>query len=336
MIVTVLASAGIAAATLYYLLLMDNVRGGNKAVHTFFIASGSNLQAVTGELAKKQVVRSSKTFSWVARRMNLQHTLEPGMYLIPGYLSNVALVRFLRLGNGESTISLPIHSMDSRAELAALVSSTLEADSASLHAVLLGDSLLSAHGLNRENGWAIVLADTYEFYWDTDAGDFFKRMLREFDRFWTEDRRAKAGELGLSPMDCIILASIIERESVKSDEFARIAGVYVNRLRGDWPLQADPTVKYALNQPGLRRILYEHLEIDSPYNTYKYKGLPPGPIGLPEKTTIDAVLGAENHDYMYFCARADFSGYHVFAKTLAEHNRNAREYQWALNNSGIY
>ncbi len=182
---------------------------------------------------------------------------------------------------------------------------------------------------------ASILANTYKFRWTTNAAEFLERMDTEFNNFWNSSRLEKANNLNITPIDAVILASIVEKESNKKDEYGRIAGVYLNRLQQNWPLQADPTVKYALRQPELKRVLTIHTEVDSKYNTYKYPGLPPGPIGLPMTTTIDAVLNAEDHSYMYFCARDDFSGYHDFAKNLREHNKNARAYQRALNERGI-
>ena len=180
----------------------------------------------------------------------------------------------------------------------------------------------------------MFIPNTYQFYWNTSAEKFIERMAEEFKSFWTQDRLQKANDLGFKQSEVITLASIVEQETQKDDEKARVAGVYINRLNKGIKLQADPTVIYAIGDFSIRRVLYSHLEYDSPYNTYKYVGLPPGPICIPSITSIDAVLNYEEHSYLYFCAREDFSGYHNFARTLAQHNANARKYQQALRLNG--
>ncbi len=181
----------------------------------------------------------------------------------------------------------------------------------------------------------MFLPNTYEMYYTTTPEQFTDRMYKEYQRFWTVARKQKAERLGYTPQQISALAAIVDEETNKNDEKARIAGVYLNRLRRGIPLQADPTLKFAAGDFSLKRILNKHKEIDSPYNTYKYAGLPPAPIRQPSITAIDAVLNAEKHDFLYFCAKADFSGYHAFARTLAEHNNNARKYHNELNRRGI-
>jgi UPF0755 protein len=172
-------------------------------------------------------------------------------------------------------------------------------------------------------------------WWTSDAYDFTRRMYKEYNRFWEGSRSDKAKQLQMSIPEVVILASIVEKETEQNDEKPIIAGVYINRLKKGWPLQADPTLKFALNDFEIKRVLYVHKEVVSPYNTYMHTGLPPGPICLPSIASIDAVLNYRKHDYMFFCAKADLSGYHAFARTLAEHNRNAKAYQKALDSRGI-
>jgi UPF0755 protein len=190
-------------------------------------------------------------------------------------------------------------------------------------------------GFNNQTIPALFLPDTYEFYWNTDAEGFVVRMFQEYNKFWTEERKQKAQSKGLTPIQVSTLASIVNKETNMSDEMPRVAGVYLNRLKNNWLLQADPTLVFAWDDYSIRRVLDRHKEIESPYNTYKYIGLPPGPICIPSIAAIKAVLDAEDHNYFYFCAKEDFSGYHNFAKTLAEHNRNAIKYQQTLNQRGI-
>jgi UPF0755 protein len=173
-------------------------------------------------------------------------------------------------------------------------------------------------------------------YWTTTAKGFAQRMKKEYDHFWSTSRKAKAEAIGLTPQEVTTLASIVQSETIKSDELKIVAGLYINRLHKNIPLQADPTVKYAIGNFSLRRILYKHLEIDSPYNTYKYAGLPPGPICFPTIKSIDAVLNYDHNKYLYMCAKEDFSGYHNFAKTQRQHNKNAAKYRKALNKNKIY
>jgi UPF0755 protein len=182
----------------------------------------------------------------------------------------------------------------------------------------------------------MFIPDTYEFYWTTSAKQFADRMKNEYERFWNDERKNRAEQINLNPVEVITLASIVQSETAKKEELKTVAGLYINRLKRGQLLQADPTVKYAVGDFSLKRILNLHLEIESPYNTYKYVGLPPGPINFPETESIDAVLNFEKHNYIFMCAKEDFSGYHNFAGTLAEHNRNAAKYRAALNAEKIW
>jgi UPF0755 protein len=201
---------------------------------------------------------------------------------------------------------------------------------------LLNDSTYcDALGFTPETVLTMFLPNTYEMYWNIGEEKFVSKMKREYLNFWNSDRNAKAQALGLSPIEVSVLASIVEEESAVVDEYPMIAGLYLNRLSKGMPLQADPTVKFALGDFGLRRILHKHLEVDSPYNTYKNIGLPPGPLRIPSIKAIDAVLNRVEHNYLYMCAKEDLSGTHNFAVTLAQHTANARRYQAALNRRGI-
>lgn len=197
------------------------------------------------------------------------------------------------------------------------------------------DSVAASNGIDKSNIIAIILPDTYQYYWTSSARSVAESLFREWKRFWNDERIGKARRIGLEPTEVSTLASIVEEESAKTDERPRIARLYLNRLSRKMKLQSDPTVKYALGDPSLRRILNVHLVVESPYNTYIHEGLPPGPIRMVDKSTIDGVLDAPKHEYLYMCAKEDFSGYHNFAKTLNEHNANAARYHRALNNRGI-
>ena len=200
---------------------------------------------------------------------------------------------------------------------------------------------LKANGFNDKTALSMYIPNSYEFFWNTSAEGFRERMLKEYKRFWNEERMAKSKSLGLNSSQVITLASIVHKETAKVDERPRVAGVYLNRLATGMLLQADPTVIYAIKlhtgnfDTIIKRVLYKDLELDSPYNTYKYAGLPPGPIAMPDISAIDAVLNPEKHDYYYFVANVEDFGYHKFAKTLAQHNRNKEQYVRWINNQKI-
>mgnify|MGYP000734869408 CR=1 FL=1 len=243
----------------------------------------------------------------------------------------------LMVGNGIPKLVERFSPADARtpAQLAGKLGRQFDADSASFAQVLTSDSLARTLGFDSVTLFSMFIPNTYEFYWTASPQEFVTRMKREYDRFWAAGRDEKRDRSGLSRLEVMTLASIVYEETRKVDEMPRIAGVYINRLRRGIPLQADPTVKYAMQDFGLRRILYKHLKYPSPYNTYVNKGLPPSPICMPSIDAIDAVLGYERHDYLFFCARPTFDGYHNFARTLREHNANARAYSAELNRRRI-
>jgi UPF0755 protein len=220
--------------------------------------------------------------------------------------------------------------------IAEVVSRQIEADSSSIMRLLEDSSYMSTFGLRPEEAMLLFIPNTYEMWWTTTAEQFLERMDVEHRAFWSENRRVKAETMGMSEKEIVTLASIVEKETNKNDEKATIAGVYINRIKKGWKLQADPTLIYALQDYSIKRVLNSHKTVDSPYNTYMYAGLPPGPICIPGIPSIDAVLNYEDHNYMFFCASADMSGYHTFSKTIREHNRNARAYQKELDKMRVY
>ncbi|MCI0522418.1 MAG: endolytic transglycosylase MltG [Bacteroidales bacterium] len=300
-----------------------------------FVPAGSSVDDFIDTLRSAGGLKSERTFLITSRLKLLNRSLKPGSYLLEPGLSNNRMVNILRSGQ-QTPMRVTFNNIRTLDDLAGRIGGQIEADSASLAQFFHEENNYSADGFTPETLISLFIPDTYEFYWNTDAEGFYRRMLREFRSYWNKDRMAAAEDLGLSPVDVSTLASIIDDEVAKNDEKPRIAGVYLNRLRLGIPLQACPTIKFALNDFTIRRVLYEHLETDSPYNTYKYRGLPPGPVRCPTKSGIEAVLKAEKHDYLYFAARADFSGYHHFSRTLAEHNRYANAYQRELDKRKIY
>jgi len=280
-------------------------------------------------------VKNPRIFKWIAERKNYPASIKPGRYVFDKPLSYNALINILR-GGRQAPVNITFSKIRTLNELAGKIGGRIEADSTELIDFFSDQDNYADDGFTKENVISVFIPNTYEFFWNTTAHKLYSRMLREYRKFWNEDRIKKSEIIGLTPVEVSILASIVDEEASKGDEKPRIAGVYLNRLKRGIPLQADPTVRFAVNDFTINRILYKHLQIESPYNTYKYSGLPPGPIGCPSIEGIDAVLNAEKHDYLYFAAKPDFSGYHNFSRTLAEHNRYASQYRRELNRCKIY
>ena len=257
-----------------------------------------------------------------------------GRYVFSASTSWLECVHMLR-GHAQTPVRLVLPSVRTMADLSGFLSRHLMMDSAAVAGALSRPSLLDSLGFTAETVPALFIPNTYELWWDTTPESFLLRMRREHDAFWTEERRRLAERQGLTPVEVATLASILDEETANNAEKPAVAGMYLNRLRRDMLLQADPTVKFALGDFSLRRIRHGHLEVESPYNTYRVKGLPPGPIRIASTSSVDAVLHAAEHPYLYMCANADFSGTHVFAATYAEHLANARRYQQALNARGV-
>ena len=281
------------------------------------------------------VLINYKAFKWVAKKKSYPEVIKPGRYKLKVGMNTNQVVNRLRSGT-QSPIKVTFNNVRTKYDLAGKVSKYIQADSLSILNLFADNDKIAESGFNSETYRTIFIPNTYEFYWTTSADEFAKRMLNEHNRFWNNERKEKAEKLGMTPDEVSILASIVQEEVSKKEELKTVAGLYVNRLKRGILLQADPTVKYAVGDFTLRRVLNKHLEIDSPYNTYKYAGLPPGPINFPEITSIDAVLDYEKHNYIFMCAKEDFSGYHRFAATNAEHNRNAAKYRAALDRNGIF
>ncbi len=269
-------------------------------------------------------------FKIYAKYLNLDSTIKPGRYSFGENLSVIRIVRMLKLGE-QQAVNVTFNNIRTLPDLAGRVSAQLDIDSLQLLNHLQNEEVAKKYGFTRQTLLSMFIPNTYQFYWNTPPEKFVDRMHSEYNKFWNDDRQAKAKLLNLSRLEVMTLASIIYEETKQTSEMARVAGVYTNRLRIGMPLQADPTVKYAVGDFTLKRVLNKHLEYDSPYNTYKYRGLPPSPISMPSIAAIDAALSPEKHSYLYFCARETFDGYHNFAKTLSEHNANARAYINELN-----
>ena len=313
---------------LYNIIYKPNVFLKDKQTTYLFIHSNSNFDNLINNLKEEDILINTNSFKWLAKKRDYTK-IYPGKYLIKANMSNNELISLLRSGKQEP-VRLIFNNIRTKQQLVSRIAKQIEADSLSLISLLNDSEYLHKFNLSPENSIVLFIPNTYEFYWNTSAKQFVERMYREYNNFWNRERIEKAKKMNLTPVNISILASIVLQETRKTDEMSRIAGVYINRLNKNMLLQADPSVIFAIGDFTINRVLKKHLTIDSPYNTYKYTGLPPGPICLPTSTSIDRVLNYEKHKFLYFCAKEDFSGYHNFAKTLRQHLINARKYQKKL------
>lgn len=300
-----------------------------------FLPEGCSYNQALDSISSGLVISNIRILKWVAEKKRYPARVKPGRYLIDKGMSYNELINILRAGR-QTPVIVTFNNISTLNDLAGKVGGRIEADSAQIMAFFWDQENYRKDGFSMETVISVFIPDSYQFFWNTGAGGFYSRMLREYRKFWNDERLKKAGQKGLTPVEVSTLASIIDSEVSKPDEKARIAGVYLNRLKRGMPLQADPTVKFALGDRTIKRILTIHLDINSPYNTYKHTGLPPGPIGCPSIEGLDAVLNAESHEYIYFAAKPDFSGYHNFSRSLADHNRFASMYQRELNKRRIF
>jgi len=327
--------AAVAVSVLYSKILKSNVNLNEKEYTYIEIPSGATYNKVLAIIKAKEILVNENSFNWVAKKKEYPNLVKAGRFKIKNGMNNNELINLLRSGKQEP-VHLVFNNVRTLDQLASRISVQIEADSISLLESFTNDDLISELGFDSETVKCMFIPNTYQFFWNTSSDQFVKRMHKEYKRFWNSERKQKAEKIGLSPEKVSALASIVEEETVKLDEMPVVAGVYLNRLKRGMLLQADPTVKYAIDDFTVKRILTKHLKVDSPYNTYKYRGLPPGPIRIPSITAINAVLNYSSHKYLYFCAKPDFSGYHSFARTLSEHNKNARAYRRALNKERIW
>ncbi|MFR9602453.1 MAG: endolytic transglycosylase MltG [Rikenellaceae bacterium] len=277
------------------------------------------------------LITHHRAFDLYAQHLDLSQRIKAGRYEIREGMNVIEIVRILKLGV-QKPMTLIFNNIRTPEQLAGRLASQIEADSLSVLSALSSPEVLGSVGLkSKEELISVFIPNSYEVYWTTSPEKLIARMKSEHSKFWTPQREAKREELGLSRLEVSTLASIVYEETAREDEMARVAGVYVNRLKRGMLLQADPTVKYAMGDFELKRVLFTHLKYDSPYNTYMYGGVPPSPIAMPSIAAIDAVLNYEKHKYLYFCARPQFDGYHNFATTLQQHNANSRAYSAELN-----
>ena len=306
-----------------------------KGDQVILIEEDMDFQDLQDLVYDKQIVNDMLSFSFVAKILDYQENMKPGLYMLRKDMTNLEAIKLLRSG-AQTPTTITFNNVRVKEDLASKITQNIGMDSTVFLNLLNNDSIIQAYGFTQENIMTMFLPNTYEVYYTISPEALFERMHKEYEKFWTPERNEKAKKLGLSPVEVSILASIVQAETVKSDERPKVAEVYLNRLERNMRLQADPALVFAVGDFSIKRVLNIHKEVDSPYNLYKYGGLPPGPINLPEIGSIQAVLDHEEHNYLYFCAKPDFSGYHTFATNLIQHNRNASEYQAALNQARIY
>lgn len=317
----------------YFLAFSSNVKEDSRLV----VPSSINHQEIIASVSP--YLQNTTSFRVMLTLVSTFKTIKSGSYKLEKGMNNLAILRIIVIGR-QSPVKLTFNNQDTLEKLAGRVASELEFDSISLLNELKNNKLLLANNFTNETALAVFIPNSYEFYWNTTPEKFIAKMVSEYQNFWNTNRLDRAKKMGLSPIEVQILASIVQKETQTVSERPMVAALYLNRLKSNWPLQADPTIVFALKKQSqkdtvIKRVYKNHLLIKSPYNTYQNIGLPPGLISMPDISSIDAVLNAPKHDYYYMCASSENIGTHVFAKTLPEHNRNAIKYQKWLNNQGI-
>lgn len=320
----------------YHNIFVNNTSFNNKEAHVY-IATNATFDNVLEEISP--LLKDVNSFKTVANRKGYVNNIKSGHYIISKGMNNNDIINSLRSKN--IPIVVKFNNQERLENLAGHLSKIIEPDSLTLLNAFKDSTFLNANGFTLQNALSMYLPNSYEVYWNTSANNFRNKMFSEYKRFWSQNKINKAKQLGLEPQQVIALAAIVQKETAKVDERKRVAGVYINRIKKNMLLQADPTVIYAkkltennFNQV-IKRVLYKDLEIDSPYNTYKYTGVPPGPITMPDISSIEAVLNPEKHNYFYFVADVENFGYHKFAQTLSQHNYNKTQYVQWLNKQAV-
>ena len=302
-----------------------------------YIRTTDDFNALIEKIAP--IVKNIDNFTWVSSQKKFTKP-RPGRYILKEGMSNNDVVNMLRSGN-QTAVTISFNNQDTLEKFAGRIAEQLDVDSISLRTSFTDKKFLSVNNLSEKSVLQIFIPNSYQFYWNTSADKFRDKMYAEYNRFWNKSRLQKAKKLNLSKDQVITLASIVQKETAQNSERPIVAGLYLNRLEKGWPLQADPTIIYCVKEVKgqdyvVKRVLTVDLEINSPYNTYKYKGLPPTLIAMPDISAIDGVLNAEKHNYYYMCVNVEKLGFHAFARTLAQHNRNAVKYHQWLNKQGVH
>lgn len=328
--------AGIGGYFAYQYFFKSNVYLDGKKSKIVYIKSGSSYEEMLEELYEQNTVVNHESFEWMARRMQLNENFKPGRYRVMANMTNRELINLIKYGKQEK-VKLTFNAADrSNGQLIEKISDKLEIDKSELETFFDDEAMINERtGLNKETIRTLFIPGTYELEWTTHLDDLIALMQKEYKKVWTEERKSKAKKLNLTQSEVSVLASIVQCESGIKSEQTKIAGVYLNRIKKEMPLQADPTLIYAVGDFTIKRVRNGDKEINSPYNTYRYRGLPPGPICLPYVKSIDAVLDYSKHNYLFFCAKPDLSGYSDFSCTYDQHQKFAAAYQKEMDRRGI-
>ncbi len=315
----------------------DDIFLSNVNKNTFlYISTNAGYKNVVDSLKINDVLKDIKSFEWLAKYKAYNTNIRAGRYEIKKGMSNYELVNILHAGR-QKPVRVTFNNIRTKEQFAGKISQKIEADSLSIIELLNNKTLVNETGFDKFTIISMFIPNTYEFYWNTSAGDFFKRMNKEYNKFWNKNRTEKAKKIGLSLIEISTLASIVQAEQSKhNEEKPIIAGLYLNRINRGMLLQSDPTLIFASGDFSIKRVLNRHKKINSPYNTYLNTGLPPGPINMPDISSIDAVLNYKKNNYIFMCAKEDFSGYHYFSKNSRQHEIYARKYRNALNKQKIW
>ncbi len=329
-VVYILIALFLIVMTIIIRFFLSNTPFPEKSRDLYIYTGKSGKDEVMKQLEEKWIIEHNKSFSFLANQMNVWSNIKPGKYTIKKGTSLFELAKILR-GGQQTPVNLVINKLRTKENLAALISKKFEIDSLAFINYINNNDSLKQYGLDTNTVMTAVFPNTYTYLWTTKPDGIFKKLFAEYKKVWNDTRLSRADSLSLSPAKAYILASIIEEETTFNPEKGLMASVYLNRLNKNMPLGADPTIKFALRDFGLKRIYVKHLAVESPYNTYRYQGLPPGPICTPSIVTLDSVLKAPKTNYLFFVAKKDFSQGHVFTTSYQEHLKYAREYQKALN-----
>lgn len=331
-----LVALGIFSYYVYNSIFSANTKFENKS-SIVYIPTGATYQTAIDSL--RPLLKNLTSFDAIAQKKGYAANVRAGKYILKKGMNNNDIVNVLRSQN--TPVAVVFNNQERLEELAGRIADQIEADSVSLLETMKDEAFLKENNLTKEQALSLYIPNKYEFFWNTSAEGFRERMLKEYRRFWNQDRLDKAKEIGLTPNQVTVIASIVQKETAKVDERPKVAGVYMNRFKEGWKLEADPTVIYAIKEQSgnfdtiIKRVLYKDLKLASPYNTYMNIALPPGPIAMPDISSIDAVLNYEKHKYFYFVANVENFGYHKFAENLAQHNRNKQAYVRWINEQGV-
>ena len=332
-IILLVVLALVIAGAIYGYSVISSGFGVEKKVYVY-VSEDKNYDNLLEQLSSVAKIKNKSDFNMLASLLSYKDKMRTGRYAVTPDMTVLSLIRDLRNGH-QDPVRLTFNNIRTKKDFAERISEQLMVNEVDLLATLSNENKCRELGFDTATIVAMFIPNTYEFYWNTSIDEFLQRMNKEYKQFWTEQRIDKAKELDLKPIQVSIVASIVEEECTYSDEYPIVAGLYLNRLHIGQKLQADPTVKFAVGDFSIRRILNVHLATDSPYNTYLHEGLPPGPIRIPSIKGIEAVLNSDKNDYYYMCAKDDFSGRHNFSKTYKEHLVFADKYRKALNVRGI-